>query len=430
MNAPSPIQDNMLSRIVGADTPRRFLGWSGRAWLLLGVAIASGVLVLAFRGNSTPRQQYLTEEAVRGDLVVTVSANGNLQPTNQVDVGSELSGILDAVLVDDNERVKKGQVLAQLDVSKLNDQVAKSRAALASAEAQVNLMRATVEESRANLARLRQVAELSGGKVPSRAELDTAVAASQRAEANLASAVASVSQAQATLKSDRTNLSKASIRSPIDGVVLARKYEPGQTVAASLQAPVLFSLAENLAQMKLQVDVDEADVGQVHEGQTATFNVDAYPGRKYPARITRVGFGSQTKDGVVSYKTILGVVNDDLSLRPGMTATSEIVTARREKVLLVPNAALRFSPPAKAPTSATKGGSFVSNLMPKPPAPPVVKPSPTAKGGAQQVWVLRDGVPVALPVVVGVSNGRQTEIVGGDLKEGMALVTESVDAPK
>lgn len=432
MNKASMDEKDPLARIVAAEKSSRFLGLSGRLWLIAALALLIAVGVFYQRARSAASApQYLTEEAVRGNLTVTVSATGNLQPTNQVDVGSELSGTVESVLVDDNDRVQKGQLLARLDLSKLNDQVAKSEAALASADAQVDQMRATVEESRTNLARLRQVAELSGGKVPSKAELETAQATHLRAVANEAAARAAVTQARATLKSDRTNLAKASIRSPIDGVVLARKVEPGQTVAAALQAPVLFTLAENLAQIELQVDVDEADVGQVHAGQSATFNVDAYAGRKYPASITRVGYGSQTKDGVVSYKTILKVDNDDLSLRPGMTATSEITTATRENVLLVPNAALRFSPQIKPGNGGNKNGSFVSNLLPKPPASTSTRPAGAPlKGGTQQVWVLRDGRPVAVTVSVGVSNGRQTEVTGGELQAGMPVITESVAAPK
>ncbi|MFA7318782.1 MAG: efflux RND transporter periplasmic adaptor subunit [Sulfuricella sp.] len=430
MNNTSTDEKDTLAKIVAAEKSARFLGLSGRVWLItvLVLLMAGGAFYLRARSTASA-PQYLSEEAVRGNLTVTVSATGNLQPTNQVDVGSELSGTIEAVLVDDNDRVQKGQLLARLDLSKLNDQVAKSGAALVSTEAQVEQMRATVAESRANLARLRQVAELSGGKVPSKTELDTAQAVLDRAVASEASARAAVTQAQATLKSDRTNLAKASIRSPIDGVVLARKVEPGQTVAASLQAPVLFTLAENLAQMELQVDVDEADVGQVRAGQSATFNVDAYAGRKYPATITRVGYGSQTKDGVVSYKTILKVGNDDLSLRPGMTATSEITTTRRENVLLVPNAALRFTPPKQSGNGNKKNGSFVSSLLPKPPDSASAKPA-AAMSGTQQVWVLRAGQPVAVPVSVGVSNGRQTEVTGGELKPGMQVITESVAAQK
>jgi len=367
--------------------------------------------------------RYLTEAAARGRLVVTVSATGNLQPTNKVDVGSELSGTIEAVLVDDNDRVKKGQPLARLDVSRLTDQVAKSRATLASAQARVQQTAATVAQSRSNLQRLREVARLSGGKVPSKSELEIAEATLARAEADEASARATVAEATAVASADETNLRKATIRSPIDGVVLSRKVEPGQTVAASLQAPVLFTLAETLSQMELQVDVDEADVGQVREGQPAAFTVDAWPGRRYPATITRVSFGSQTKEGVVSYPTLLAVRNDDLTLRPGMTATAEIVVATREDALLVPNSALRYAPPPAQNNDAQKGTSIVSSLLPRPPHP-APKPAAAPKGHEQRIWVLREGVAVPVAVTTGVTNGRLTEITGGELAVGMQVITE------
>jgi len=340
-----------------------------------------------------------------------------------VDVGSELSGIVDSVLVDENDRVKKGQVVARLDPSKLQDTVTKSRATLASAQAQLLQAQATVAEAGATLARFRQVAELSGGKVPSRSEMDGAEANLKRANANEASALASISQAQATLQSDETNLAKADIRSPIDGVVLARKVEPGQTVAASFQAPVLFTLAEDLAKMELQVDVDEADVGQVKIGQKATFSVDAWPGRQYAAVITRVGYGSQVKDGVVSYLTVLELGNDDLSLRPGMTGTAEITTLTRKNVLLVPNAALRFTP-ATTVTAQKKSGGLVAMMMPRPPRQ--TPKAPAANAGKPRLWVLQEGRAVPIDVQTGASNGRVTEIVGGPLKDGMQVITEAL----
>lgn len=432
MTSPSNDQKKSLTELLGQESAsgrRAKTGWIIGAALVVLVAVAYFFL----RPDSdTAALRYQTEAVARGNLMVTVSATGTLQPINQVDVGSELSGIIEAVLVDDNDQVKKGQVLARLDTSKLGDQVTKSRAAVAAAEAQVQQMQATVEEARANLKRLRQVAELSGGKVPSKAELETAEAALKRAVANEASTRASVSQAKATLQSDETNLSKAYIRSPIDGVVLVRKVEPGQTVAASLQAPVLLTLAENLAQMELKVDVDEADVGQVREGQSATFTVDAYPNRKYPARIERVSYGSQVTEGVVSYPTVLLVNNDDLSLRPGMTATAEITTAQRENVLLVPNAALRFTPPQPSNGSGNKGsGGLVGSLMPRPPRQAPSRPANARNGGANEprVWVLRDGRPVPVPVVTGATDGRYTEITGGELREGMEVITESYEAP-
>ncbi|GAB5604354.1 efflux RND transporter periplasmic adaptor subunit [Sideroxyarcus sp. TK5] len=395
---------------------------SGKRWLLI-ASVAAAIALLGWmlwpKSNGTGNGSYLTEEAARGDLSVTVSATGNLYPTNQVDVGSELSGIVESVLVDENDRVKRGQVLVRLDMSKLNDQVVKAQAAVLAAEAQVAQMQATVKESRATLARLRQVAEMTGGKVPSRSELEAAEAAVTRAEANEANARAAAAQASAQLRSDQTNLSKATIRSPIDGIVLTRKIEPGQTVAASLQAPVLFTIAEDLARMQLQVDVDEADVSQVKEGQTAYFMVDAWPGRKYPAEIARVGFGAQTTDGVVTYKTLLNVSNADLSLRPGMTATAEISTANLHDVLLVPNAALRFTPVTKAAPS----GGFVASLMPRrPQQPKQVKDNASAGSSARTLWVLQDNKATPVEVSIGLTDGRRTQVVGGALQAGARII--------
>lgn len=399
--------------------------WLWRAAALIVIAVAIWLFLRAGEDTAAPR--YATEAATPGTLVVKVSATGNLQPTNTVDVGSELSGIVEQVYVDDNDEVKKGQVLARLDPSKLQDAVAKSRASLAAAEAQVLQAQATVAEARATLARYQQVSQLSGGKVPSRTEMDTAEANLKRAEASVASARASVTQARATLQSDETNLGKASIRSPIHGVVLSREVDPGQTVAASFQAPVLFKLAEDLTKMELQVDVDEADVGQVKAGQRATFGVDAWPGREYTAVITRVGYGAQEAEGVVSYLTVLEVANDDLSLRPGMTGTAEITTLTRENALLVPNAALRFTPTTSEDAEKKSGGSVLGALMPRPPRQ-AKKVQDTAGGGTQRVWVLRDGQPVAMDVKTGATNGRVTEITGGELKAGMLVITETLSA--
>lgn len=430
-------QDAELAAILSRgkhSTKRKVLRWV----VLIGVFALILISYFIWHSkNSQPKIQYHTEEAKRGTITVSVSATGNIQPTNQVDVGSELSGTVEAVFVDDNDHVRKGQQLARLDTSKLQDQIVKSQAALADSKAKVSQTHATVQESKANLDRLRKVLQLSGGKVPSAAELDAAKAALDRANADEASARAAVNEAVAQLKSDQTNLSKATIHSPIDGVVLTRNVEPGQTVAASLQAPVLFTLAENLAQMELEVEVDEADVGQVRNGQPATFNVDAYPNRRYGATVTLVSYGSKTTEGVVSYPTRLSVNNDDLSLRPGMTATAQIKTALREDVLLVPNAALRFSPVSTIPGAApgSDGGTLVQKLMPR---------APRGFGGRnrqnpgfsnkksrnQQVWTLKDGKPVPIPIEIGLSDGRMTEVTAGQLKEGMQIITESVGGQK
>jgi HlyD family secretion protein len=423
----APVTREQTLSMIGAGGTKR----PRRRWRLavLGLVVlgAAGGFLSMRSGSTSNVEQYVTEEIAAGTLTVKVSATGNLQPTNEVDVGSEVSGLVEKVLVDDNDRVTSGQILAQLDVSKLEDQRVNARAALASADAKVQQAAASVKEANANLSRLRQVSELSGGKVPSKAEMETAEASAARADADEASARSAVEQARASLSSASTNLAKASIRSPINGVVLSRQIEPGQTVAASFQAPTLFTLAEDLGAMELEVDVDEADVGQVRDGQAATFTVDAYASRQYPARIRRVGYGSQTKDGVVFYKAVLSVDNADLTLRPGMTASASIVTIERPNVLLVPNAALRFAPAAAAATA--QGGGIVSSLLPRPPGMGQ-KPAAVAapKEGAGQVWVLRNGKPEAVAVTVGHTDGHVTEISGPDLKAGMKVVVESTGA--
>jgi len=429
MTAPTPAAASSAAAVIGPGRRARRGWWLAGAVLLLA---AAALWWFSRGGSATPALQYRTEAVASGPLTVSVSATGNLQPTNQVDVGSELSGMVDLVTVDVNDRVRKGQLLAKLDTAKLEDAVARSAAALAQAEAQLLQAQATVKESRASLARLREVQQLSGGQVPAASELTTAEAAAERAVASEAGARAAVQQAQATLRSDRTNLAKAQIRSPIDGVVLARKIDPGQTVAASLQAPTLFSLAENLAQMQLEVNVDEADVGSVQVGQQAQFSVDAYPDRRYPAVIQRVNLGAQTTNNVVSYLTTLKVDNADLSLRPGMTATADITTLAIDQALRVPNAALRWSPPAAPAAAASR--SVVSSLIPRPPGGGA-RPQNTdvnakaARRAQQQVWVLgADGQPKAVPVTVGPSDGRHTQVTGGALKAGDAVIVDSVQA--
>ncbi|MCC6303515.1 MAG: biotin/lipoyl-binding protein, partial [Gammaproteobacteria bacterium] len=249
-----------IAQLLGEEgAPRAWWRRPG-LWGALALVVVAVVALLAWQGqrraDAMPR--YATEPVTRGDLTVLVTANGILQPTNQVDVGSELSGTVARVLVDVNDRVTTGQTLVELDTAKLNDQVTQARAALTSAEATVRQTAATASESRDNLARLEEVSRLSGGQVPSQSELAAAQAALQRALADEASAGAGVAEARAALRSAETNVAKAAIRSPINGVVLARSVDPGNAVAASLQAVTLFTLAEDLTQMKLEVNVDEA----------------------------------------------------------------------------------------------------------------------------------------------------------------------------
>ena len=421
----SPPKAQSAAEVLGAARQRswwrRPFWWSVAALVAL---VAVGLYLWYARQTANAAPQYITQTVSRGNLTLTVTANGTLEPTRSVDIGSELSGTVSRVFADVNDRVKKGQVLVELDTSKLRDQVLRSRAALAAANAKVEQSAATVKEARASLARLQEVSELSGGKVPSKTELDSAQATLDRALADESSARAAVGDAKAALSTDETNLSKASIRSPIDGVVLTRNVEPGNAVAASLQAVTLLTLAEDLTHMRLEVSVDEADVGSIKAGQPATFTVSAYPGRKYPATITKVSFGSTITENVVTYVTYLNVENTDLSLRPGMTATATITAAERRDVLLVPNTALRFTPSlGTSAKESSKGGGLVSSLMPRPPRDSTPKTS-ASTSPSRQVWVLRDGAAVAVPITAGITDGRMTEVTGGDLEAGMQVITD------
>ena len=418
-----------LDTLLGEDHVPR---WWKRASLWIGVVV---VLAMAGAGYTWQQQKkanaapvYVTHALSQGNLTLTVSANGTLQPTRAVNIGSELSGTVKRVLVDVNDRVKTGQVLVELDTAKLNDQVTRSRAALAASQAQLAQAGATVKEAQASLARFEEVARLSGGKVPSATELDTARAAVDRAVANEASARANVASARATLATDETNLSKASIRSPIDGVVLTRTVDPGNAVAASLQAVTLFSVAEDLSKLKLEVSVDEADVGSVQVGQRANFTVSAYPSRRYPATTNRVAFGSTKIDNVVTYVTTLDVDNTDLSLRPGMTAAATIVAVERKDVLLIPNTALRFTPTqAAASGSSASSGGILSQLMPRMPGRGGQRTAGETRDSAQgerSIWVLRDGQAVPMTVQTGISDGRMTEVSGEGVSEGLLVITD------
>ncbi len=399
-----------------------------RRWLWLGVLVVAGAIgagSLLLLGDPETEIRYETAPARRGDLTVTVTATGELQPVVQVEVGTEISGTIQTVSADFNDRVRVGQVLARLDTDQLQARRRQAEAALMLARARVKEGQATVLETRNKQHR---VQDLIKRNLASQEESDAAAASFARAEAALAVAEAQVAQAQAQLDADRRTLEKAEIRSPIDGIVLQRQIEPGQTVAASLQTPVFFTLAENLAQMELQVAVDEADVGKVHEGQTASFTVDAYPDRHFNATITQVRFAPKTVEGVVTYQTVLYVDNADLSLRPGMTATAEITVDRRTDRLLVPNAALRFTPAQPGQPAQKSGGSLFNKLFPRPyRGTPVSSKGDEGAGKAERrVWVLEEGKPVAVPVKVGPTDGKLTEVIEGRIEAGTPLVVDRV----
>lgn len=389
---------------------------------LLAGAGAGGVSYL--NKSKTNTVQYVTQPVKRGDLTVTVSATGTLKPIKEVDVGIEVSGTVKTVEVDYNDEVTVGQVLARLDTSKLEAQTLQSTAALESARAKLLQAQATVREAEAQMARLTEVREQSGGKMPSQYDYDAEKAVLARAKADEGSAKASVAQAQATLDANKSDLGKAVVHSPINGVVLTRSVEPGQTLAAAFTSPVLFTLAEDLTKMQLLVDVDEADVGQVQKDQDATFTVDAYPDQVFPAKVQQVRYGSETVDNVVTYKAVLVVDNTSLTLRPGMTATALLTTNKRENALLVPNPVLRFTPP-KAETTEKQSGSVLSAILPHPPKETAApRDDANLKNKDQQVWTVRDGQLQGIVIKKGLTDGKMTEIVEGALEPGMELVTE------
>ncbi len=434
--------DKDLDEFLGARPEKPWRKWVVRGAVGLALLILILLLARCFSGEDKPN--FATREVRRGDLTVTVSATGNLKPINQVDVGSEQSGKITRVYVDVNDRVTKGQRLAELDTRRLVDSVTQNRAQVTASQASVSQAQAQVALAKATLDRQLNVFRLSGGRVPAKTELDAARADYQSALGNLRAQQAQVSVSRAQLATAQTNLSIAQIVSPVTGVVLSRDIEPGQTVAASFNAPVLFTIAEDLTKMEVEVAVDEADVGQVKEGQTATFAVDAFPGRTFPARVTRVNVGSNassssssssgssttasTAGTVVAYTAVLAVDNKDETLRPGMTATADVVTQQLSDVLLVPNAALRFKPS----TGAGQGGGITSQIVPG--------PRRFRRGGAnrqvsfgigssQTVYVVgEDGNPKAVQVTVGASDGARTAITGGGLKPGMRVITGQLAA--
>ena len=337
----------------------------GRLALVAAVLIGLGALAYTFLPRSGAAEgAYRTATAERGDIRVVISATGTLAALSTVDIGSQISGQVTDVLVDFNDQVKRGQVLARIDPSTYEAQIAQGSAQVASARANLATAEAGLRNARADYARK---AQLAGEQLVARSDADLARAQLEQAQAQVNAARAQITQQQASTTTSRLNLERSVIRSPVDGVVLTRTIEPGQTVAASLQAPVLFQVAEDLAQMQIVLAIDEADIGQVKPGQAVAFSVDAFPDRQFRGRVEQVRLSATNTNNVITYPVVVAVDNPDQSLLPGMTANAEIEVSRRDDVLRVPNAALRFKPPedAAAPPSgpgAGAGGGFGEEL--------------------------------------------------------------------
>ena len=402
----------------------RALRIGGAAVLI--AAVAAGVWYFGF-ADTAKVPVYRTVEITRGPLEVTVVANGTVNPVRTVSIGSELSGIVRKVNVDVNSIVKAGDVLIELDDSNLKANVNQAKASLASAKASLAEAQATLVEAEAKMRRYEELNKSSGGRLPSRTELDVQRATVLKAKAGVQSARAAIDDAQATLDTRLTDLSKSQIKSPVDGVVLTRSVEPGYAVAASLQAVELLTVATDLRELELEVGVDEADVGQVKEGQDATFTVASYPNKRFPAKLTKVAYGSTTStDNVITYTAYLDVKNPQLELRPGMTATATINTAKSENALLVPSTALRFKPVVN--NSSHK--SSVGIMMP----PHRTRGTKTAKEVSlaqyqrtQTVYVVDEkGGAKPVEIVTGLTNGRMTEVISGPLQAGDKVITDQL----
>ena len=395
--------------------------------LVLAAGIAAYVVLTDSQVGAGETAMYKLGKVERGDLTAVVAATGTLNPVVSVQVGSQVSGQLRDVLADFNSPVTANQVIARLDPQTFQQKLRQAEADLEATQAAVAVQRAEVARARAQLAdaerTLARKKLLVEKKFISAAEQETAqsnydavFAAFQVSEAQARSSAAVVKQREAQLAQARIDLGRTEIRSPVDGIVVKRSIEPGQTVAASLQSPELFIIARNLTDMRVETAVDEADVGRIAPGQKATFTVDAFPGRRFEGEVQQVRKAATIVSNVVSYTVVITTSNPDLILLPGMTANVRIITARKEGVLKVPNAALRFKL-----LDAAKPATAV------PPAPTSGKRA----GGIPRVWRLTEGKPVEVAIKTGISDGSATELLSDELKEGDELITgQSGEKPK
>lgn len=416
---------------------------SHRGWWIGGavaLVVVAGLLVYwLLPGDPQANQVFKTDPVTRSDLAVTVTATGSVEPKDEVEVSSELSGIVAEVLVDYNDHVKKGQALARLDTTTLQAAVVEKKSSLKSAKASVAQAKAALEEAKLDYQHYQKVWDLSAGKHPSQQTLDSARIAVTKASASVDVAEAAVEKAQADLDTAQTDLVKATLVSPIDGVVLSKDVEPGQTIASSYSAPTLFLLARDLKNMELHVDIDEADIALIKTGQKATFTVDAWSGRQFTAEITQIRLAStdsSSDSSVVSYETILKVNNDDLALLPSMTAVTDIAVKSASQVLTIASAALRYKPDVAAAgdqAAGSRSGGIFGGLMPGPRRQSQKKSAGednnvngSLEGQSATIWVLRDNRPQPVDVHTGISDGLRTEIISGDLQEGDQIIIDAV----
>lgn len=399
-------------------------------WIVVLLALAGGAAYWYWHKSSTQAATFRTAKVERGDLLVTVSATGTVQPVTQVQVGTQVTGTILMLgpdsdhQVDFNSHVTAGQVIAQIDPASFQARVDQDKANLARAKADIDRIKASLVQAEKELARSRELAKRD---LISASELDAAVASYDSLAAQIKVAEATVAQSEATLKISQVNLNYTTIISPVDGVIVSRNVDVGQTVAASLQAPTLFVIADNLKKIQIQASVAEADIGKISDGQTATFTVDAYRNLSFQGKVFQVRLSPTTVQNVVTYTVMIAADNPDEKLLPGMTASVTFEVDRQTGALKIPNAALRFTPP---PELAAEPPTPAPAPAPKKPDGP---PRERGRGTRGRVWIQSPGGVTAVPIVSGATDGAFTQILKGELQEGQEIVIgisqEGKDAP-
>lgn len=412
------------------------------AWvMILGGVVILGALVFFLWNFFGTKITYETTRATYGDIKSSISASGSISPVNEVEIGSVISGLVLEVLVDENDEVKKGQVLARINPESINQEIARYEAQLNSAQANLKASERTLADRKWNYDRLKELYDATKGASPSLLELQTAKTNYTAALSDVEVKRASIVEIQTSIETAKINLKNSEIVSSVDGIVLTRNVEVGQSVAASFQSPTLFKVAENLAEMQLVASISEADIGKVKEGQDVIFTVDAYPDRSFHTKVNRVNFGSgdgtttssssssssssaSSSSSIIIYRAKMEVDNKSLLLRPDMSATADIIIANATNALLVPNAALYFDlNKSLQKAGAKKSGSALGSMFSPPPRPRAqINTRQKEHGKSGTLWILKDGNPVAVNVEIGITDGNYAQILSG-IDENADIIT-------
>jgi HlyD family secretion protein len=414
------------AELLAEITKKRF-PWGWMALVLL--VVAGGAAVWwRMKGTKPAQIRYVTARLTMGEVVESIEATGTVQPLLQVQVGAQASGRVLRVHTDFNQTVREGQLLAELDPDPFQTRVNESRAAEASARASLARARADLLIRERDLARAR---DLRTRGLNAQAEVDTALGARDLSRAAINVSLAELARTQATLASSRNLLAQSKIYAPMAGLVISRQVDPGQTVAASLQAPTMFIIAQDLTRMRVMADVDEADIGRMREGMAVEARVDAFQGERFRGTVTQLRYGATTTAGVVTYPAVIEVPNPELKLRPGMTATVTVTTARLENVLRVPNAALRFRPSnSESNGTGARRGNGRADRDAGAGNNSGESEAPASRGGGPRsgrVFVLREGRPTYVRVRIVASDGTHTAVESPELHEGTEVITDEID---